>query len=86
MEHPNIRRRRLLFRCWHTGMQEIDLIFGPFADSALAGLDGAQLDQFEALLGCSEPDLFAWITGRIPTPPAHDHDVMRQLRAFSYGV
>jgi len=29
------RRRKLLFRCWHRGMREMDLILGRFADSAL---------------------------------------------------
>jgi succinate dehydrogenase flavin-adding protein (antitoxin of CptAB toxin-antitoxin module) len=25
-DHPDIRRRRLLFRCWHRDTQEIDLL------------------------------------------------------------
>ena len=82
-EHPDIRRRRLLFRCWHRGTQEIDLILGSFAESSLAGLDSAQLDRFEALLDCSDPDLFDWIVGGIAPPPQHDHDVMRLLRGLS---
>ncbi len=28
------RRRRLLFRSWHRGMRETDLILGTFADDA----------------------------------------------------
>ena len=82
-EHPDIRRRRLLFRCWHGGTQEIDLILGSFAEASLAGLDSAQLDRFEALLDCSDPDLFDWIVGGSTPPPSHDHDVMRLLRCHS---
>jgi antitoxin CptB len=67
------RRRRLLFRCWHRGTQEIDLIFGPFAERCLPGLSIAQLDRFEALLDCSDVDLFDWVTGRSTPPPEHDH-------------
>ena len=37
-DHPEVRRRRLLFRCWHRGTQEIDLLLGPFAETSLAGL------------------------------------------------
>ena len=81
---PEIRRRRLLFRCWHGGTQEIDLILGSFAEASLTGFDGAQLDRFESLLECADPDLLDWITGHSTPPPAHDHDVMRLLRAFSY--
>ena len=83
---PDHRRRRLLFRCWHRGTQEIDLILGSFAEASLTGLDCAQLDRFEALLDCEDADLFDWITGRSAPPPAHDHDVMRRLRSFRYGL
>ena len=75
------RRKRLLFRCWHRGTQENDLILGAFAETSLARLDSNQLDRFEALLDCPDTDLFDWILGGSRPPPAHDHDVMRLLRA-----
>jgi antitoxin CptB len=77
----NVRRRRVLFRCWHRGTQEADLLLGRFAETSLAGFDGVQLDRLEVLLDCSDVDLFDWITGRRTPPPAHDHDVMRLLRS-----
>jgi len=78
----NLRRQRLLFRCWHRGTQESDLILGPFAESSLKGFDSSQLDRFEALLECTDPDLFDWVLGGFAPPPEHDHDVMRLLRDF----
>jgi antitoxin CptB len=84
-DHSDVRRRRLLFRCWHRGIQEIDLILGTFCETSLGGLDSAQLDRFEALLDCADADLFDWITGRSTPPAAHDHDVMRLLRSFRYA-
>jgi antitoxin CptB len=78
----DVRCRRLLFRCWHRGTQESDLILGPFAERSLANLDSAQLDRFEALLDCTDPDLFDWIFGCSAPPPEHDHDVMHLLRGF----
>ena len=80
-EVRDIRHRRLLFRCWHRGTQEVDLIFGSFADSSASRLSTEQLDRFEALLDCDDTDLFDWVTGQTTPPPAHDHDVMRMLRA-----
>jgi antitoxin CptB len=32
------RRKRVLFRAWHRGMKEMDLIFGRFADREIATL------------------------------------------------
>ena len=54
------------------------------AEASLAGLDGPQLDRFEALLECSDADLFDWIIGSSTPPPAHQHDVMRLLRSFNF--
>ena len=78
-----IRRKRLLFRSWHRGTRESDLILGRFADSHLAGFDVAQLDRYEALLDCADADIFEWVSGRIIPPPEHHHDVTRLLVSFS---
>ncbi|MDE5443225.1 succinate dehydrogenase assembly factor 2 [Bradyrhizobium sp. CSA207] len=81
-EQRDIRCRRLLFLCWHRGTQESDLILGPFAEGSLKTLDSNQLGRFEALLDCTDPDLFDWIFGVSDPPPEHEHDVMRLLRSF----
>jgi antitoxin CptB len=77
----DVRRRRLLFRCWHNGTQEADLLLGSFAEAALASFDANELDRFEGLLDCAEADLLDWITGRSTPPAGYDHDVMRLLRS-----
>jgi len=78
----NIHRARLLFRSWHRGTQESDLLLGAFADDCLASLDAGQLNRLEALLDCSDPDLFEWILGGGMPPAEHDHDVLHLLRAY----
>ena len=78
------RRKRLLFRSWHRGTRESDLILGSFADAHLAGFDAAQLDRYEALLDCPDADLYDWIAGRAAPPAAYDHDVTRLLLGFRY--
>jgi antitoxin CptB len=77
-----VRRKRLRFRSWHRGTKEMDVILGTFADRTLAGLTASQLDRFEALLHNSDPDLYAWITGREAVPKAFDHDVMRLIQGI----
>ena len=84
MCRTDARRRRVLFRSWHRGTQEADLLLGSFADNLLAGFDGAQLDRFEALLDCNDIELFDWITGRHAPPREYDHDVMRLLRTSHF--
>ena len=82
MLNSNINRARLLFRSWHRGTQESDLLLGSFADHCLTGLDAGQLERFEALLDCPDPDLFEWILGGSLPPAQHDHDVLQLLRAY----
>jgi antitoxin CptB len=84
-DRSDVRRRRLLFRSWHRGTQETDLILGSFAERSLADFDTAQLDRFEALLDCADVELFDWMAGRSLLPTEHDHDVMRLLRSFLYA-
>ena len=59
----DVRRKRLLFRCWHRGTREMDLILGRFADSAIATLSSDELDQLEQLIEVPDPDLYAALTG-----------------------
>jgi antitoxin CptB len=80
--HSDVRFRRLLFRSWHRGTQESDFILGSFAEICLPRFGTAQLDRFEALLDCTDPELFDWMIGGIAPPPQHDHDVLRLLRDF----
>jgi antitoxin CptB len=82
-ESSQTRRKRLLFRSWHRGTRESDLILGRFAAAYLSGFDDAQLDRYEALLGCADADLFDWVARRAAPPAAYDHDVMRLLVTFT---
>jgi antitoxin CptB len=79
-----IRLKRLKFRAWHRGFVEADLILGPFVDNHGPSLTAAQLDDLEALLEESDHDIYAWIIGRQPVPPAFDTSVMQLVRAFRF--
>ncbi len=83
---PDIRRKRLLFRSWHRGTKETDLLVGSFAEQHLAAFSEAELDRYEALLDNDDGDLFDWITGRAPAPPECDGDILSLLRNFKYTV
>jgi antitoxin CptB len=78
----DVRRRRALFRAWHRGMREMDLIMGRFADAEIARLSEAELDAFEALLDVPDQDTFSWLTGEVRPPPDYDTDLLRRLLAF----
>jgi len=78
------RRRKILFRAWHRGMREMDLIMGRFADEAIAGFSEAELDEFERLIEVPDRDLLGWITGEIALPENYDTALFRRLKAFHH--
>ena len=82
MRDLDTRRKRLLYRSSHRGMQETDLVLGRFAQRHLEAMSDQQLDRFEALLEESDNDLFNWISGRVAVPPSLDHDVMKMISNF----
>ena len=79
------RRKRLLYRSSYTGTKETDVLLGQFAARHLAELSPEQLDQYEALIDNSDPDLFMWISGRTPVPSEWDTAVMTLLKNFRTG-
>jgi len=53
-------RKRALFRAWHRGTKEMDLLLGTFADAHLAVLSEADFEDFVQLMEVPDTDLFAW--------------------------
>lgn len=76
------RRKRLLYRCWHRGTREMDLIVGRFADAHLVELAEAELDEFERLIDVPDPDLYAALTGARPLPDVEQTALFRKMKAF----
>ena len=78
-------RKRLLFRSWHRGTREADLLLGSFAERHLGEFTRTQLDRYARLLDCSDADLWDWVAGRDAPPVEHDSDVLRMLMSFSHS-
>jgi len=75
------RRRRLVFRAWHRGIREMDLIFGQYVNAHIAALDDRQLDELEYIMSFEDRDLLNWITGESQTPADIDTPVFRDILA-----
>ena len=81
-----IRRKKLLFRSWHRGTRELDLIFGAFADAAIETLDADQLDDYERLLNLPDSDLMDWLLGVTAVPAEIDSALLRRILAFRQNM
>jgi antitoxin CptB len=76
------RRKRLLFRCWHRGTRELDLILGRFADAEIADLSDDELGQLERLLEVPDPDFYAAVTGERPLPSEDASPLFDRIKSF----
>ncbi|WP_294644058.1 succinate dehydrogenase assembly factor 2 [uncultured Aureimonas sp.] len=76
------RRRKALFRSWHRGTREMDLVLGRFADAEIDKLDDEELGVFEHLMEAPDRDLFSWLTGSSETPANYDTPVFRRIRSY----
>lgn len=76
------RRKRLLFRCWHRGTREMDLILGRFADAEIATLSEQELTQLEHLVEVPDPDLYAALTGDKALAPDYAGALFDRIKAF----
>jgi antitoxin CptB len=84
-EGLDVRRRQLLFRAWHRGMREMDLIMGRFADATIAQLTQEELADFEQLTEVPDRELLAWVTGEAVVPADHDTALFRRMRDFNHS-
>lgn len=81
-ETHEIRIKRLIYRSRYTGTKETDILLGSFAARHLADLEESLLDEYEALIENSDPDLYIWMSGRKPVPAEWDGEIMRLLKTF----
>lgn len=75
------RRKRLIFRSWHRGTREMDLIMGSFAENHVPSMSEAELDLYEELLHTPDPDVYDWVSGQKPVPANVMNPVVEKLLA-----
>lgn len=81
-DNISIMRKKLIFRSWHRGTREMDILLGRFADAQLEGMDGDMLALYDRFLANSDPDIYNWVSRAEPVPPAEDNAVVQLLLAF----
>ena len=76
------KRKRLIFRSWHRGTREMDIIMGSFADRHIPEFSESQLSEYDDILSLNDPDLYNWYTQKEDVPANLDTEVMGLLLSF----
>lgn len=79
------RRKRLIFRSWHRGTREMDLIMGSFAENNVPSMTEAELDLYEELLHTPDPDVYDWVSGQKPVPANVLNPVVEKLLKHDFA-
>ena len=72
-------RKKILFRSWHRGTKEMDLILGEFANNNVRNMDLGDLNKFQVFLNLSDPDLYKWIVAEDDSFPKEFEDFFKKI-------
>ena len=72
-------RKEILFRSWHRGTKEMDLILGEFANNNVSNMDLDDLNKFQEFLNLSDPDLYKWIVAEDDSFPKEFEDFFKKI-------
>ncbi|MEE9984285.1 succinate dehydrogenase assembly factor 2 [Agrobacterium pusense] len=76
------RRRRILYRCWHRGIREMDLVLGQFAEDNIALLSDDQLDELEVIMAEEDNDLVKMVTGALAIPAKFQTPLFEKIASY----
>jgi antitoxin CptB len=77
-----MRRRRALWRATHRGSKEMDFLLGRFAETALDGMNAADIGVFERLVDTPDPDIEMSLFGGQSLGEADLDELIGRLRRF----
>ncbi|ALE03802.1 succinate dehydrogenase assembly factor 2 [Bartonella ancashensis] len=78
------RRRRLVFRAWHRGIREMDLILGQYVDAHIHNMSDQTVSELEYIMSFDDSDLLEWITGKISPPSKVDSFLFRDIINYCF--
>jgi antitoxin CptB len=78
------RKRRLVFRAWHRGIKELDLIFGNFIEANLEDFTDEDCHWFESIFEEQDQEILEWITKDENVPEKFQGDMMDRLQKLDF--
>lgn len=76
-------RKQLIYRSWHRGCKETDIILGNYAKAKLSNLDENQLNLYAEFIDENDWDIYAWMVGSMEIPEKYNNWLIKDLKEFS---
>ncbi|MFL2816595.1 MAG: succinate dehydrogenase assembly factor 2 [Alphaproteobacteria bacterium] len=75
-------QNKLIYRSWHRGTKELDLILGNFISENIQNLSDDEIENYEILLNCEDPDIYKWIVNQEEPFKTSLKDLIGKIRAY----
>tara|TARA_A100001011_G_scaffold400870_1_gene520290 strand:- start:13056 stop:13328 length:273 start_codon:yes stop_codon:yes gene_type:complete len=75
-------QNKLIYRSWHRGTKELDLILGNFISENIQNLSDDEIENYKILLNCEDPDIYKWIVNQEEPFKTSLKDLIGKIRAY----
>lgn len=73
----------LIYRSWHRGSKETDILLGDFAKSELQNLTKQELEIYADLIEEDDWDIYEWILNEEVEIPEEYQAIIKKIRLFN---
>ncbi|MBA8757323.1 MULTISPECIES: FAD assembly factor SdhE [Wolbachia] len=82
MTDTSLLRRKLIYRSWHRGCKETDILLGHFALKYLDKFSLSELIEYEKIVDLDDYELYCYITRKTNLPPSLNSQIVNLIACF----
>jgi antitoxin CptB len=77
------RIKQAIYRSWHRGCKETDIILGDFARDNIHKFDDKKFSLYEKFIAENDWDLYGWVIGNIELPSEY-RELITEIKNYSF--
>lgn len=75
-------QNKLIYRSWHRGTKELDLILGNFIQDNISDMKETDIKVYEDLLASEDPEIYNWIVKSENPPNQQLGNLIKKIRYY----
>ena len=82
----SLRRKKILFKCTHSGTKELDILLGSYVSHHINLLKSKELDYLDVVLNFSDLDLFKILTKKKAIDKKMNEYFIKKIIKFNQNI